>query len=188
MGRPSKKPTAAQRAQVAAWSKARVAVEEIARRMDLAPKTLRKHYALELGLVQAETVITREITRFVATPEQRLSVTILAGARLSPDEIARKVGVTVPVLEEHFAKELADGPTRCKSDILESMFFAGRGGNVAAAKVYLLFNGQEDPGTKEIQPAAAGLQGKKQQAAIAAKTAEAGTGWEDLVAPVGRPN
>ncbi|HLY04256.1 MAG TPA: hypothetical protein VKR31_00765 [Rhizomicrobium sp.] len=187
MGRPSFSPTPEQRAQVAALSKARVAVEEIARRLDLAPKTLRKHFAVELGLVQAETVITREFTRFVATEEQKEVVTILAGGRFSRPEIARKIGVSVEVLQEHFAKQLEDGPVKCRSDAVQAIYHAMRGGNMTAAKLWLIISSQGDDDQPGEQPAAAGLRGKKQQQAIAAKTAEAGTGWEDLVAP-GRPN
>lgn len=193
MGRPSFAPTADQRAEVERLAQARVPIEEIARRMKLAPKTLRKHFASELGIIPVETVNTaldaarpRDTSAFRPSHEQREMALILAGARLSHPEIARKLGVSLDVLREHFADELERGPVDCKSDILASMFYAGKGGNVAAAKVYLVFNSQGDE--TPDQPARIGLQGKKEAAAIAAKTAEAGTAWEDLVPPSSKPN
>jgi len=192
MGRPSFKPSDDQREQVVQWVKAKVSIEKMALRMELAPKTFRKHFAAELGLIPAETVNTvlaaaRPRTEvFRPTDEQREMALILAGARLSRHEIARKIGVTVEVLIEHFAAELENGPAKCKSDILSSMFYAGKGGNVAAGKVYLLFNGQEEPNPDQ-QPAKVGLLGKKEQASIAARNAEAGTGWDDLVSS-NKPN
>ena len=187
MGRPAKTPTDEQRAQVREWVKARVSIEEMARRLSLTSKTFRKHYAEEIGAVPVETVITQPVARFVATVEQRQSVLILAGARISHDEIARKIGVSTDVLREHFADELRRGPGQCKADVLESMFYAGKSGNVAAAKVYLTFNAMSDEPTP-AQPAAQGLQGKKQTALVASQTAERGTPWEGLVTPGSKPN
>ncbi len=192
MGRPAYQPTDEQRAQVTGWMQAKVSIEEIARRLDMTPKTLRKHFAAELVLISVETVKTAlESARprtevYQPTSEQREQALILAGAKLSRPEIARKLGVTVEVLEEHFAEELAQGPVKCKADIISSMFYAGKGGNVAAAKVYLIFNGQEEevPGQ---QPAAAGMLGKKEAANIAAQGAQSGTPWDELV-PSSKPN
>lgn len=194
MGRPSFQPKPEQRAQVEEWVKAKKPIAEMARLLDVAEKTFRKHFAAELGLIPVETVntalaVARPMTSvFQPTAEQREQVLILAGARLSPEEIARKVGVTVPVLEEHFALELEQGPVKCKGDILQAMFFAGKGGNVAAAKVYLVFNGQEpaaDGGT--LQPAANGMIGKKEARNAAAQTAHKGSEWDHLVGD-GTPN
>lgn len=193
MGRPRFKPTAEQIKQVEIWVKAKVAIEKMAERLALAPKTFRKHFAEQLGLIAAETVdagleMARPKTSvFRPTDDQREMALILAGARLSHGEIARKMCVSVEMLEEHFAAELESGPAKCKADILNSMFYAGKGGNVAAAKVYLVFNGQDDASV-EIQPAAAGIKGKKEQAAIAARSAETGTAWEDLLAAGAKPN
>lgn len=185
MGRPAFKPSDDQRLEVERLVKAKVSIEEMARRLELAPKTFRKHFAAELGLISVETVNTGlaaakpRTTVFRPTDEQREMATILAGAQLSRPEIARKLEISVETLEEHFADELERGPVKCKSDILAAMYFAGKGGNVAAAKVFLVFNGQGDPETTQ-QPASQGLVGKKERANIAAKTAGAGTPWEAL--------
>lgn len=195
MARPSFKPTDPQRSQVAEWVKAKVSIEEMARRLELAPKTFRKHFAAELGIsprdrvnTEQQTVLPPRSDAFRPTSEQRDVALILAGAQLSLPEIARKMGMDVEVLKEHFASELVEGPVKCKADILQAMFYAGKGGNVAAAKVYLVFNGQSAPDDKPSeQPAALGLLGKKASAAAGAPTAQAGTGWEDLV-PSAKPN
>jgi AraC-like DNA-binding protein len=196
MGRPSKQPTDEQRALVRQLVEAKVSIEEMARRLELAPKTFRKHFAAELGLSPPDRVITEQkpptprADAFRPTTEQREVALILAGAQLSRAEIARKMGLAVEVLEEHFAEELAQGPVKCKADILQAMFHAGKGGNVAAAKVYLVFNGQGAPDEKPEgeQPAAIGLLGKKAQADVGARTAGQGTPWETLVSPGSKPN
>lgn len=192
MGRPSFKPSDEQRAEVERWVKAKLSIEEMARRMELTAKTLRKHFAEELGLIPVQTVNTvlaaaRPRTGFHPNDEQREMALILAGAQLSHHEIARKLDISVEVLEEHFAEELERGPIKCKSDILITMFNAGKGGNVAAAKVFLVFNGQGAPDTANEQPARIGMIGKKEAATIAARSAETGTAWEDLPAS-GKPN
>lgn len=198
MGRPSKDPTDEQRSNVRQWVAAKVSIEEMARRVGFACKTFRKHFAVELGISPIDRVITDQAQAspsaradaFRPNSEQREVALILAGAQLSRPEIARKMGLAVEVLEEHFADELVQGPVKCKADIIQAMFYAGKGGNVAAAKVYLVFNGQGPPEDKmdAAQPAAIGLLGKKESAAIAARTAGAGTAWDDLVPATTKPN
>lgn len=193
MGRPSFKPSDEQRKAVLGWSKSKVSIEEMARRLNLAPKTFRKYFATELGLITAETVNTAlsaarpRQSNYRPTSEQRELVLILAGGRMPRIEIAATLEVGVDLLEEHFAEELENGPTKSRAAILVSMYNAGKGGNVAAAKVYLLFNGQEEP-NPDNQPAKLGLMGKKESASIAARTAGAGTGWDDLVPATTKPN
>lgn len=194
MGRPAFEPTAEQRADVAKWKEARVSIEEISRRIGKAPKTVRKVFAAELGLSLVQSVITQSGEQellpppprepaFVPSLDQRTRVTILAGARISPEEIARKMEMTVDMLKEHFGQELINGPAVCKSDIIESTFYAGKGGNVAAQKVYLAFNAQAEPDAED-QPKALPPAGKKEQRL---RDAQAPVGsdspWNDLDEP-----
>lgn len=193
MGRPAFDPTAEQRAEVAKWKEARVSIEEMARRIGKTPKTFRKAFAAELGLSPVQSVNTQSGEQellpppprepaFIPSLEQRTRVTILAGARISPEEIARKMEMTVDMLKEHFGQELINGPAVCKSDIIEATFFAGKGGNVAAQKVYLAFNAQPEPDGEQARPLPP--EGKKEQRRIAAETAGAGTDWGgDLETP-----
>ena len=190
MGRPSFEPSEKQRQDVALWVEAKVSVQEMARRLKLTPKTFRKHFVIELGISPEGKNIPGElpgerplVPAYQPTAEQREQALILAGAQLARVEIARKMGISVAILEEHFAEELAQGPVKCKADILSAMFYAGKGGNVAAAKVFLVFNGQDpaDGTQSNIQPAAQGLIGKKEAANEAAKNAEAGTPFDGML-------
>lgn len=192
MGRPSFKPSDDQIAQVTGWVKSKVSIEEMARRLKLAPKTFRKHFAAELGLISVETVNTglasarpRE-PAFKANDNQREMVLILAGARWPREDIALNIGVTVEVLEEHFADDLRDGPVKFPAPVIQSMWHAARGGNATAAKICLIMNGAGMQKSDQ-QPSREGLRGKKEQATIAAQRAATGTAWDDLVEP-GKPN
>lgn len=196
MGRPTFKPSDEQRAQVAAWFKARVAIEEIARRLELAPKTLRKHFASELGLNRAETVntdpdvIMPRLETLRPTAEQRLSVLLLSGFGISHEEIARLLELDPATLEEHFSAELRDGPLRLKDEALKSLYHQMKGGNNSATKAVLgLIAMGEARETPKDQPTRLDLPaGKKATQAIAAATGAAGTGWEDLVPTSTKPN
>lgn len=193
MGRPSFKPSAEQKEQVAGWVQGKVSIEEMARRFGWTPKTFRKHFAAELGIIPAEAVNTAlESAKprpdgFRPNDEQREWVVILAGARWPYQDIADHLRIEIAVLEKHFADELALGPKKFTAEVLKATWYAARSGNQSAAKICLVIGGP--PSEKGMpQPAAEGLKGKKANAAIAAQNAEAGTGWEDLVHPASKPN
>jgi hypothetical protein len=48
-----------------------------------------------------------------------------------------EIGVSIDVLEEHFAKELRDGPVKFPAPVIRSMWHAAQGGNATAAKICL---------------------------------------------------
>lgn len=193
MGRPSFKPTEEQRAEVERWVKAKVTIEEMARRLKLAEKTFRKYFASELGLIPAEAVNTglaaaRPRTEaYRPTDEQREWVTILSGARWPYADIAQHLHISREMLEEHFADDLALGPTKFSAEVIKATYRAALAGNQTAAKICLLMNGAGEPDPGQ-QPSREGLRGKKETAAIVARTAEQGTGWEELVPSSGKPN
>ena len=189
MGRPSFQPSDDQRAQVEQWIKDRISIVEMARRLDLAPKTFRKHFADELGLISAETVNTqlastrpRVEDQFRPTDEQREMALILAGAHWPHEDIALDLGVTIEELQTHFARELREGPVKFPAPVIRSMWHSAQGGNATAAKICLVMNAGSS-GQANQQPSREGLKGKKEMAAIGARTASAGTGWDDLVPP-----
>lgn len=192
MGRPSFAPTDEQRAEVRRLRQAKVSIDEIAHRLDVAPKTLRKFFGVELGIISIETVNTAlagskpRIEAFRPTDEQRESALILAGARWPHQDIADYLRVTLEMLHEHFADDLAMGPKKFPAEVIKASWFAARAGNQTAAKICLIMNGtgEQDPTS---QPAREGLKGKKEAAAIAARTAEAGTAWDDADV-TGKPN
>jgi hypothetical protein len=156
MGRPAKQPSDQDRAQVETWVAARVPIQVMARRIGLAPKTFRKHFARELGLIAADQVaeamppgVVIDPPRppaFRATDEQKEWVIILSGARWPNDDIAAQLQMPLEVLEEHFANELELGPVRFPAEAIKSAWYAARGGNQTAVKTCLIMNGRETPG------------------------------------------
>jgi transcriptional regulator GlxA family with amidase domain len=187
MGRPSFSPTAEQRQEVAVLAQARVALEEIARRLGITKKTLQKHFAAELGRaepVKAARVKTQERVNtpppFSATPEQREVVEILAAARIGHQEIADRVGVTIAILEHHFAEELATGPAKRNSEVILATYRSAVGGSNSAQRLWqaIIAPGAGPGGAKPAKPTFAG---KKADAQAAALVAGEGTEWSGLV-------
>jgi len=166
----------------------------MARRLDLTPKTFRKHFASELGLISAETVNTqlaaarpRTDDGFRPTDEQREMALILAGAHWPHEDIALDIGVTVDELQKHFSRELIEGPVKFPAPVIRSMWHSAQGGNATAAKICLIMN-SGSTGQSNQQPSREGLKGKKEMATIAARNAESGTSWEDILPPTTKPN
>jgi hypothetical protein len=111
---------------------------------------------------------------FKPTPSQRKAVAISAGAGTAHDSIATALGIARGTLELHFAKELTEGAAKRRQAVVEAMYKAAvESGNVTAMKAYL--------GLTVAPTAPAGDQGKKAQANEAAKTAQHGTAWADLL-------
>jgi hypothetical protein len=70
------------------------------------------------------------------TPEQRQSVTIIAGLGATPAMIAGTLGIETETAERVYAKELAAGPDQVKLQAMQELFRAARGngaGKVMAA-------------------------------------------------------
>jgi hypothetical protein len=102
-------------------------------------------------------------------------VAIAAGAGMSHEEIALGLGISRPTLEKHFERELSIGAYEKRLEVLDAMHRCAKKGNVAAQKAYVALTPaiaappQEKP------------KGKKEQAQDDAKTAAAGTAWEELL-------
>lgn len=175
MGRPAFEPTAEQRRLVVEWLQAFVPIEEMARRIGVTSKTLRKGFAAELGKNSVEKEEVPKPPAFQPTEEQRRAVLIMAAAHGPEEEMARAIGVTVDMLLVYFAKELRDGPAMGYREGVESLFDQMRARNTAATKAWLILNMQGDriasAKTTEMQPAANAMKGKKQQAHDAAVAA-----------------
>lgn len=196
-GRPPLIITDAQRGLVAQWIRERVPLERMAQRLGMAPKTFRKHFGHQLGTApvpDAAPLLPDEIlpdsqARFDAyrpTGEIRELVMVLTAAAISKEEIARKLGQPVDVIEYHFADELASGAAVVKSNVIMSMYKAAIGGNVSAQKSFMVISSlgaPEDPQgdrQRDRQPAppAETFAGKKIQAAIESQNADRGTPFE----------
>lgn len=113
----------------------------------------------------------------------RRSVSIVAGAGVSHEEIAIGLGIAINTLKKHFAFELTTGAYQRRQEVLNAMFKAAKKGNVAAQKAYAAMTPK--PAAPPLQPPADTdkPEGKKAQAQAAAVTAQAGTSWESLLKP-----
>lgn len=198
MGRPAFEPSDEQRANVRLWVQGKVSIQEMARRLELTPKTFRKHFATELGLGPVETVITETVAvpggpgrreAFKPTTEQRQSVLIMAGAHGDYDRMARALGISVDLLLEHFAKELEDGDAVGWRKLAEAAYYGMLAGSASHLKVWSILNMQQAKEDATVaQPAALGMLGKKAAANLGAPNAHAGTPWEDIVPGGSKPN
>lgn len=132
--------------------------------------------------------------RYEPTAEQRDQVEIWVGGGLSHEAIAHNLGISQPTLRKHFEAELSHGHAKKGAEMMEAMFRAGIGGNVAAQKAYLArndlavaeasFRGDGAP----AEPRREARLGKKELAEQAAQTAGVGTEWSEDLALGVRPN
>lgn len=76
-------------------------------------------------------------------------------------------------MELHFADELQHGASKYRLNMIAAMYKAGIEGNVTAMKAFLALG---DAANAAMTP-----DGKKAQANEAAKTAQVGTEWADLL-------
>lgn len=118
---------------------------------------------------------------FKPTKDQRRSVSIAAGARVSHEEIALGLGITRPTLYKYFDFELTTGAYQRREEVLNAMFESAMKGNVAAQKAYMGLTPRVAAPPPDRPPA---QQGKKEQAQAEAVTAQAGTSWESLLPAV----
>lgn len=95
------------------------------------------------------------------------------------EEIALAFGVSLPTLKKHLSTELSTGAHQRRMDVLDALHSAAvNKGNAAAAKAYL--GAVPQAAAPDPDPEQEPL-GKKAQAHEAAKTAQAGTGWEGIL-------
>lgn len=91
------------------------------------------------------------------------------------------MGISRPTLEKHFAHELTVGAYEKRQEIIDAMFKTAKKGNVAAQKAYVAMTPGIAP--PPLESARTPKLGKKEQANADAGGAQAGTAWEDLLAP-----
>jgi hypothetical protein len=120
---------------------------------------------------------------FKPTDEQRLMVSVAAGAGCTQDAIAIAVGITKPTLLKHFAFELTTGAQARRIEVIQGLFDAAKRGSPAAAKAYLS-QGVKPTDSPPSEPEVPLPEGKKAQANANARVNHKGTSWEQLLEPV----
>lgn len=192
VGRPPHQPTDQQRAEVRRLVAAGTKVIDIAKAMGVSEPTLRGHYRAELatprpqltmpGLPPADPQPPRERSgrpQHIPDDESRERVEVLVASRMPAWQIAKALGISEPTLRTYYAPELDGGRARKSAEMLVTLYRAGVGGNVSAAKEWLRQAGElEDPPPPEPEEPKLG---KKEAAHLAALTAAAGTDWDGLL-------
>lgn len=118
---------------------------------------------------------------FEPTPEQRMQVSIAAGAGCSQEAIAIAIGVSKPTLMKHFKAELSHEAHKRRLEVIGGLYQSALNGSAAAAKAYLALN-PATPDKPPAETAGAAPEGKKAQADRDARTAHVGNEWEKLLA------
>lgn len=206
-GRPAHEPAPEQREQVAKLASEGKAPAAIAVEMDLSEPTIRLHYAYELEHFRPQMAFgfaaddmgksphgpTERSGRppHKASDKRRREVEILIAGGMRSYEIARYLGISEPTLRLHYAAELEAGRAKKKGEMMIAQFKTGLKGNAAAQREWLKRPVDVDSWLDEApqQPAEKSAQGKKAQAAEAARTAGEGTEWgDDLRFPKAKMN
>jgi hypothetical protein len=117
--------------------------------------------------------------RYRPTDQDRREVETMAGLGLMQKQIAAIKGISEPTLLRYFARELTLGNARAVLRVSQSLYtLATRQNASAAACIFFL---KTHGGEAWREKAAAPSIGKKEEAEIAARDAEAGTGWAGLL-------
>jgi hypothetical protein len=123
---------------------------------------------------------------FQPTAAMRRKVSIAAGGGMRHDDIALALGIARDTLTKYFDAELSTGASARRMEVMEALHAAAKKGSSSAAKAYLAVEAKlaappaDAPQQEAKQPLAAPV-GKKDAANVAAKTAQAGTGWDGLL-------
>lgn len=119
----------------------------------------------------------------------RAQVKMLAAMGIPQADIARVVGVSQRTLTKHYKAELETGGIEANAKVAQSLFKQAtdpQKPNVAAGIFWLKTRAgwrEKDPASSPGEVAA--QPGKKEQANLDARNAEAGTEWDGLLPPSG---
>lgn len=202
-GRPGYKPTDEQRALVASLVTDGTALQAIAERIGVSPKTLRKHFSAELGMPRREAQAPlleqhdagqqpAPIGRpaFEPTMQQREDVRLCKCDDWSDDQIAQHLGLSRTTLLKYFAEELDYGVRHVRLVMMRSAMREVRSGNMSAFDRLAKLRGMlapvdRLPGPEQPQPEAPPPEeeplGKKERANRDALTAHEGTSWGNIL-------
>ena len=116
---------------------------------------------------------------FVPRLDDHEKVQVLRAQGMSLNAIATAIDIHPETLRKHFAGDLEVAVAKRTAAVLMARYRAATGGNVAAQNKFLELAGAVPPKLKrKAKPARLG---KKEQAALDARTADQGTSWEELV-------
>ena len=115
------------------------------------------------------------------TDKERAQVKMLAGMGVTFGDIAKVIGISAPTLALHFRQELDVGTIEANAKVAASMFKAATDPQKPSvvAQIFWLKCRAGWNETDGVVPQ--DTPGKKAQASAHAKTAQLGTGWEDVL-------
>src|SRR5262245_15320679 len=128
-------------------------------------------FCREFGLMDAPAAKRRGRKAYKPTRHVREQVMTLAAANMTLPEIAAAVDISRTTLCEYFQVELASGRAKRLAEVIELLRKGARRGSVAAARALLAAYGK--PAGQVI--------GKKEQQALAARTAAISSDWKGLL-------
>jgi hypothetical protein len=117
--------------------------------------------------------------RYKPDERDRKEVETMSGLGLSHEHIAAIKGISRPTLYRYFKAELALGNARAVLRVSQSLYGLATRQNASAAACIFFLKTQGGENWRE-KPATLG---KKEEAELAARDAEAGTGWAGLLQP-----
>ena len=115
-----------------------------------------------------------------------MKVTMLIAARMSHEDIATAIGISAMTLELRYRPELRSGHAHRRAEVIELLWGQARKGNTAATKhldAITSVASAETAFDQQDAPKPARL-GKKEQAALDAATAGAGSEWAEDLGPI----
>lgn len=197
-GRPGYKPTPEQRTEVRRLRTQDTSIGEIAKAIGISRNTLRKHFAEELTVAPAPPEQQLELTgthkvdppqprppgrpEFEPTERQRNMVRLWAADDWIEERMARQLGIARETLRKHFADDIQFGADKVRTQVLLDLQRSSLNGKVAASNKLLERTGLVAPPGPPRKPVEDDEPlGKKAAARIAAKTAEQGTDWDELM-------
>ena len=113
--------------------------------------------------------------------ELRDRVAMLSAAGMDRQAIADAVGCSERTLRTYFLPELNEGKSAKRAEMLEALWIAGKGGNVAAMKAFLAFSDKADALPRVTAAAKSPKLGKKEQAVRDAEDGHHESGWGGLL-------
>ena len=196
-GRPSKAPSAEDRAKVAEMLAKEVPIADLAKMFGMTPPTFRKYFHSEF-LSRKKIAVDKKPTRTVTT-EDRARVSLYLGYGMPPEKVALVVDYIGPDAFEDFksdfAVELAVADAKTRAMTIDTLVQQSKAGSAAATNKLEMLSRPPvtDDASGRVKPATSNYVSKKEQAKADAAVAIASGGMfapraaPRLVASGGKP-